>query len=64
MDDAMRAQLRVELKARGLTQVQLARELGISRVHLTRLLTGARGETPNEVKRLIEHLGFKMVLER
>jgi len=39
-------------------------ELGISRVHLTRLLTGTRDETPREVKRLIDALGFQMELRK
>jgi transcriptional regulator with XRE-family HTH domain len=59
-----RAQLRAEIKARGLTQSELAAELGMSRVHLNRLLSGGRGQLPADLQRLIERLGFRVVLER
>jgi transcriptional regulator with XRE-family HTH domain len=64
MDDDARAQLRAEIKARGLTQSELAAELGMSRVHLNRLLSGERGQIPADLQRLIERLGFRVVLER
>lgn len=64
MDEDARAQLRAELKAQGLTQTELAAELGMSRVHLNRLLSGERGQIPTDLQRLIERLGFRIVLEK
>lgn len=55
--------LRAEIKARGLTHAQLAAELGISRVHVTRLLSGARSGLAPDLERLIEHLGFQATLK-
>lgn len=64
MDEDARAQLRAELKAQGLTQTELAAELGMSRVHLNRLLSGERGQIPIDLQRLVERLGFRIVLEK
>jgi len=64
MDEDARAQLRAELKAQGLTQTELAAELGMSRVHLNRLLSGEREQIPGDLQRLIDRLGFRIVLEK
>ena len=50
--EATRAALRHELRARGLTQKRLARQVGLSRPQLTNLLRGRVGTSPEAAARL------------
>lgn len=64
MNDDVRAKLRAEIEARGLTHEQLAQMLGTNRPQVTRYLTGERGNVTPEFERLLTALGFRLTLER
>ena len=48
----IRAAIRHEIEARGLSQAHLAREVGLSRPQLTNLLVGRFGISPKVASRL------------
>ena len=58
--DEIRAQLRAELARRQMTQTRLARELGMSRTHLSNMLHGQRGQLPPTWQRLLDHLELEL----
>ena len=62
MTDDLRAELRAELARRRIRQTDLARELGISRTHLSNLLNGQRGELSSVWHRLLGHLDLELAL--
>lgn len=64
MNDDVRAKLRAEIEARGLTHAQLAQLIGTNRPQVTRYLTGERGNVTPEFERLLAALGFRLTLER
>lgn len=64
MNDDVRAKLRAEIEARGLTHAQLAQLIGTNRPQVTRYLTGERGNVTPEFERLLAVLGFRLTLER
>ena len=63
MTDDLRAELRAELARRRIRQTDLARELGISRTHLSNLLNGQRGELSSVWHRLLGHLDLELTLK-
>ena len=62
MTENLRAELRAEIARRRIKQTDLARELGVSRTHLSNMLNGQRGELPDTWARLLDHLGFELRL--
>ncbi|MCD0166801.1 helix-turn-helix transcriptional regulator [Deinococcus sp. 12RED42] len=64
MNDEVRAKLRAEIEARGLTHAQLAALIGTNRPQVTRYMTGERGNVTPEFERMLAALGFRLTLER
>ena len=62
MTDDLRAELRAELARRRIKQTDLARELGVSRTHLSNMLNGQRGQLPATWGRLLDHLGLELTV--
>ena len=62
MTDDLRAELRAELARRRIKQTDLARELGVSRTHLSNMLNGQRGQLPSTWGRLLERLGLELTV--
>jgi predicted transcriptional regulator len=60
--DDLRAELRAELARRRIKQTDLARELGVSRTHLSNMLNGQRGQLPATWERLLDHLGLELTV--
>jgi transcriptional regulator with XRE-family HTH domain len=62
MTENLRAELRAEIARRRIKQTDLARELGVSRTHLSNMLNGQRGELPSTWARLLDHLELELAL--
>ena len=62
MTENLRAELRAEIARRRIKQVDLAKELGVSRTHLSNMLNGQRGELPDTWARLLDRLGLELAL--
>jgi transcriptional regulator with XRE-family HTH domain len=62
MTENLRAELRAEIARRRIKQTELARELGVSRTHLSNMLNGQRGELPSTWARLLDRLELELAL--
>jgi len=62
MTENLRAELRAEIARRRIKQTDLARELGVSRTHLSNMLNGQRGELPSTWARLLDRLDLELAL--
>lgn len=63
MTDKIRHTIKVELAKRSMTQTDLANELGISKQHVSRALTGDLGKVPPIWERILNHLGLELTVE-
>ena len=62
MTNDLRAELRAELARRRIRQTDLARDLGVSRTHLSNMLNGQRGQLPATWGRLLDFLGLELTV--
>ena len=62
MNDRIRHTIKVELAKRSMNQTDLAKELGISKQHVNRALTGDLGKVPPIWERILEHMGLELTV--
>ena len=66
MTDEIRAELRAELARRGETLADVAREFGVSRTLITRMLSAKSkeplGSVPTTWQKLFDKLGYKLIV--
>lgn len=60
--DVIREAVRVELARRNMSQTDLAEQLGTSRQHLSRAMTGGSSEVPKLWKDALEVLGLELTV--
>lgn len=60
MNEAVRQAVKVALKEQGLTQEQVAEEIGLHRVQVNRLLNGKSNDVPDSWQRLLELAGLDL----
>jgi transcriptional regulator with XRE-family HTH domain len=58
VDQRIRDRIRAEMTAQGLTQVELARRLGIRPPSLSQVLSGSRGRVPQSLLDVLDELGL------
>ncbi len=58
VDQHIRHRIRAEMAAQGLTQVELARRLGIRPPSLSQILSGSRGKVPQSLLDVLNELGL------
>lgn len=58
VDQHIRHRIRTEMAAQGLTQVELARRLGIRPPSLSQILSGSRGKVPQSLLDVLNELGL------
>ncbi len=63
MTPAIRSTLRAEMARAGLTQEEVAEQAGISRVYVSRLLTGRADGSAEVWDKLLRTVGFELVVE-
>lgn len=61
MNEDTRNAVRDAMKAQGITQEQMAERLGVHRVHVSRMLTGAASQMPDAWRKLLDELGLDIV---
>ena len=61
MTAAVREAVRMALEEKGMSQADLARELGMERANVNRLLQGASGKIPDTWQRVLDALGLELV---
>jgi len=59
----MTKQIKHKMKCLGLSQGELAKRIGISRIGLNRFLNGARGINSKTFIKLVDAVGGKIVIE-
>lgn len=64
MNEDVRSAVKAAMKERGLTQEQVAEELGVDRVYVTRMLSGSVSETPRRWEDLLKLLGLRLTVEK
>jgi transcriptional regulator with XRE-family HTH domain len=62
MTDHIREEVRVAMVRKHVTQTQLAERVGLSRQHVSHLLTGHRGKLPEAWQRLLDGLGLELTV--
>ena len=50
------------IEASGVSRYRIAKDLGITQGHLSRLMSGERGLSIDKVERLADYLGLKIVI--
>ncbi len=62
MTEHIRDEVRVALVRRHVTQGEIAERLGISRQHLSAMLSGRRSRLPDAWEKLLDELGLELVV--
>jgi transcriptional regulator with XRE-family HTH domain len=60
--DRIREEVRVALVRQRVSQGELADRVGLSRQHVSALLTGHRGKLPEAWERILDGLGLELVV--
>ncbi|CAM3836501.1 helix-turn-helix transcriptional regulator [Deinococcus frigens] len=60
MNEAIRNAVRDAMKAKGLTQEQMAERIGVHRVHVNRMLTGASSDVPDAWQKMLDEVGLDL----
>ena len=60
MNERIRARVRAEMAQQNLTQIELARRLGISPPALSQIMSGKRGTMPESLMNVLEALGLTL----
>jgi transcriptional regulator with XRE-family HTH domain len=63
MNEAVRKTVKETMKAKGISQGQLARDLGLERPAVTRLLSGTSGKVPDTWQKVLDALGLELVIQ-
>jgi transcriptional regulator with XRE-family HTH domain len=63
MNEAVRSAVKTAMKQKGLSQGQLARDLGLERPAVTRLLSGTSGKVPDTWQKVLDALGLEIVVQ-
>lgn len=58
MNERIRARVRAELTQQNMTQIELARRLGITPPALSQIMSGKRGTIPESLMNVLEALGL------
>ncbi|PTA67377.1 helix-turn-helix domain-containing protein [Deinococcus arcticus] len=59
-DELIRQRIRVRMQERGLTQAELARQLGIKPPSLAQILSGRRGRVPESLLNVLQALDLQL----
>lgn len=59
-DDLIRQRIRARMQERGLTQAELARQLGIKPPSLAQILSGRRGKVPESLLAVLSALALRV----
>ena len=62
MTDDIRLDVRVHMLKNGVSQTRLAEEAGLTRQHVSALLTGHRGRLPDAWHKMLDGLGLELVV--
>ncbi|WP_293909898.1 helix-turn-helix transcriptional regulator [Deinococcus sp.] len=60
VNERIREQVKQEMKRRGLSQIELARQLGITPPALSQVLSGKRGTMPGSLMDVLHALGLTL----
>ncbi|GGO28466.1 helix-turn-helix domain-containing protein [Deinococcus humi] len=60
VNERIRARVRAEMVQQNLTQIELARRLGISPPALSQIMSGRRGTMPESLMNVLEALGLTL----
>ena len=63
MTEHIRDEVRVAMVRRHVTQGEVAERLGISRQHLSAMLSGRRSRLPDAWEKLLDELGLELVVQ-
>ncbi len=63
MTEHIRDEVRVAMVRRHVTQGEIAERLGISRQHLSAMLSGRRSRLPDAWEKLLDELGLELVVK-
>lgn len=61
MNEQVREAVRSTLKARKLTQAEVAEQIGLKQPDIARLLSGRAGKVPENWQRLLDSLGLELI---
>ena len=62
MTDSIRLEVRVHMLKNGISQTKLAEDVGLTRQHISALLTGHRGRLPDSWQKVLDGLGLELVV--
>jgi len=62
MTNHLREEVRVAMVRRRISQTELAKRVGLSRQHISHLLTGHRGKLPEAWRLLLDELGLELTV--
>ena len=62
MTEHIREEVRVAMVRRHVTQGEIAERLGISRQHLSAMLSGRRSRLPDAWEKLLDELGLELIV--
>lgn len=62
MTEHIREEVRVAMIRQGVTQTDLAEKVGLTRQHVSNLLTGHRGKLPDAWEKLLDGLGLELTV--
>ena len=62
MTDGIRLDVRVHMLKNGISQTKLAEDVGLTRQHVSALLTGHRGRLPDGWHKVLDGLGLELVV--
>ncbi len=63
MTDEIRHAVKVALAQKRLTQGELAQRIGVSPVHLSRMMKGKRSSVPEAWQRVFDELGLELTVK-
>jgi predicted transcriptional regulator len=63
-DNAIRRAVVEEMTRQGMTQTALAEKLGVTRSHVSQMLSGYRGKVPESLVELLTALGLELTVKR
>ena len=62
MNEKIRKGVKVALAQNGMTQSQLATEVGLTPQYLSQIMTGQRGDVPEAWQKIFDRLGLELVV--
>jgi predicted transcriptional regulator len=63
-DNAIRRAVVEEMARQGITQTALAERMGVTRSHVSQMLSGYRGKVPESLVELLAALGLELTVKR